>query len=91
MSIFDLENVAREYKEIQHLIKELESQADGLKQTMIKKLDADMVDEITAGAFIIRYKLVESSRIDQKILKAEFPDVAQLVTTSAVSTRFTVN
>jgi predicted phage-related endonuclease len=69
MENLQLETTAREYKELQASIKELEEQAETLKQAMIKELDRVQADRVQAGPFSIRYTLVESSRLDTKALK----------------------
>ena len=90
MSINQLEATAREFRELQASIKELEELAETLKQEMIKELDSKNVDRIQAGPFSIRYTLVESSRLDTKALKNEMPEIAAQFTKSSVSTRFQV-
>ena len=62
---------ASEYREIQAMIKELEAEADALKQTMIAEMDARNLEELAAAEYAIRWSLYESSRLDSKKLKAE--------------------
>ena len=88
MSIIDITTTAREYREIQAAIKEMEAQADALKQAMIKEIDARQADKLTAGEFTIRYTLVESSRVDTAKLKAA--GLYDSYAKSTVSTRFQV-
>ena len=84
----DITCTAREYREIQAAIKEMEAQAETLKQVMIKEMDARQADELTAGEYTIRYTLYESSRIDTAKLKAAglYDDYSKRTT----STRFQV-
>jgi len=90
MSNNQLENTAKEYRELQAEIKELEAQAETLKLAMIKVMDEKQADKLQVGAFEIRYTLVESSRLDQKALKSEMPEIAAQFTKVSVSTRFQV-
>ncbi|MCL2226258.1 MAG: hypothetical protein FWB97_01320 [Oscillospiraceae bacterium] len=90
MSIQDLGIVATEYRALQAEIKALEEQADALKQTMIKEMDARQAEKLQAGAFEIRYTLVESSRLDSKKLKADHADLCAQYTSKTTSTRFQV-
>ena len=90
MSVIELTNTAKTYREIQAEIKELEAQADALKQTMIREMDARQADEVQAGEYTIRYKLVESMRLNTTALKSELPEIAERFTQSQVSTRFSV-
>ena len=73
-----------EVKEIQQ---EIESIQDELKLDMIQK----DVDEIEAGDFTVRYKLIKSSRLDSKELKKELPDVFAKFTKETESKRFTIS
>ena len=90
MSNQDMENTARAYREILAKIKELEAQADALKQQMIREMDARQADELTAGAHTIRYTVYESSRLDSKQLKAECSDLYAAYSKKTTSTRFSV-
>ena len=90
MSIIELTGTAREYRQLQAEIKELEAQAETLKQTMIKEMDTRQVDKLQAGEFSIRYTLVESSRLDSGKLKTENPDIYEAFLKSSVSARFQV-
>ncbi len=90
MSVIEMSTTAREYREVQAMIKELEAEADALKQKMIAAMDASKADEMTAGEYTIRYSLYESARLDSTRLKKEQPDVYAAYTKKSVSTRFHV-
>ena len=90
MSINDLTATAREYRELQAAIKELEGQADALKQAMIKEMDNRATEKLQAGEYEIRYQLIESSRLDTTALKKALPDIAAQFTRLTTSTRFQV-
>lgn len=47
-------------------------------------------EEIICDAFIIRYKTVESERVDTTALKKEEPEVAKRYTKKTTSKRFTI-
>ena len=49
--------LARTYRELQAMIKELEAEADALKQSMINEMDEAKADTMTAGEYTIRYSL----------------------------------
>ena len=82
--------LARAYRELQAMIKELEAEADILKQSMINEMDEAQADTVTAGEYTIRYSLYEGARLDSTKLKNEQPDVYAAYTKSTVSTRFQV-
>ena len=90
MNITDITTTAREYRDLQMQIKELEAQADTLKQIMIKEMDARQADQLTAGPFSIRYTLVESNRFDSAKFKADNADIYAAYTKRTTSTRFLV-
>jgi predicted phage-related endonuclease len=90
MSVIELTTVATEYRDLQAEIKALEEQADALKQTMIKEMDARQVEKLQAGNYEIRYTLVESSRLDSAKLKADHADLYTAYTKRTASTRFQV-
>jgi hypothetical protein len=90
MSINDLTTTASEYREIQAMIKELEAEAEALKQQMIREIDARKVDTLAAGIHTIRYTLYESARLDGAKLKADQAAMYDQYSKKTVSTRFQV-
>ena len=90
MSITEMETTAREFREIQAEIRALEGQADALRQTMIREMDARQADKLQAGPFEIRYTLVGSTRLDTAKLKADHADLCGRYAKPVVSTRFQV-
>ena len=45
MTILDMSKIAKDYRELQAMIKQLEEEADALKRAMIKEMDASRVDK----------------------------------------------
>ena len=90
MTTLELSTKAREYREIQALIKELEAEAEALKQMMIQELDSRKVEELAAGEYKIRHSLYETSRLDSSKLKIDRPELYQAYIKKAMSTRFQV-
>jgi len=90
MSTIEMGTTARAYREIQAEIKQLEEQAEALKQSMIREMDSRKVDELDAGGYKIRYTIYESSRLDSAKLKAEHSDLYATYSKSMVSTRFQI-
>ena len=79
------------YKELQNFIKQLEDEADTLKQAIIEEMNARQVDTINTDLLRATYKAVTSSRVDTTALKKELPEVAERFTKSTTSKRFTVS
>jgi predicted phage-related endonuclease len=90
MSSIELTVTARTYRELQAEIKELEAQADALKQTMIHEMDTRNVEKLEAGEYTIRWGLYESNRLDGAKLKADHADLYAAYSKKAVSARFQV-
>ena len=90
MSTIEMTITAKTYREIQAEIKELEAQAETLKQRMIAEMDTRQVEELAAGEYTIRYKLIESSRLDTARLRQEESDIFEAYTKTTVGTRFNV-
>jgi len=70
MSVIELTTTATEYRELQNAIKDLEAQAETLKQTMIREMDARQTEKLAAGEYTISYTIYESARVDTAALKA---------------------
>lgn len=80
---------AKEYKEYQHLADEAKQEAEAARARLLALLPGPGV--IFAGVFKIALQTVKQSRIDGAKLKAEYPQVAELVTVSSSYDRLTVN
>ena len=88
-SIDPMELHARNYRTIQAQIKALEEQQDLIKAEMIAEMDARQAEEVRAGEYTIRYKLVESNRVDTAALKAA--GIYDQYTKKSTAIRFTVS
>lgn len=85
-----IDNRCKKLAELDAQIKALQAQADAIKEEIKKDMDADNLEEIDTGKFKVRYKLVESVRLDNKALKADLPDVYSLYSKVSTCKRFTV-
>ena len=90
-AINPMEIHARNYRAIQAQIKALEEQQDLIKAEMIAEMDAQQAEEVRAGEYTIRYKLVSSNRFDSTAFKKTHPALYADFTKESVSTRFTVS
>ena len=86
-----LDNRVKKIQALEAQIKELEAQADALRDEIKAVLSDKGEDEHNTGAFIIRWKEIISNRLDSKALKAALPDVFAMYTTQSSSRRFTVS
>jgi predicted phage-related endonuclease len=79
---------ARQFKEIQRMIEELEAQANAVKESIIA--DMDGAEEVTADIFKIRYITVTSNRLDTSRFKSEHNDLYTTYLKESSAKRFTV-
>ncbi|MCL2003266.1 MAG: hypothetical protein FWG72_04580 [Oscillospiraceae bacterium] len=86
----DMSAIAREYRELQAMIRELQEEADAKKQIMVDAMDTAKVEELAAGEYTIRYTVYESSRLDSAKLKADHAGLYAAYTKPTVATRFQV-
>ena len=89
MTAMELELKAQELQELKRMREELDAEIEAA-QDAIKTAMGD-TESITAGAFKITWKPIESIRIDTKALKAALPDIAARFTVVTTTRRFCVN
>ncbi|MBQ2856641.1 MAG: hypothetical protein IJE78_05880 [Bacteroidaceae bacterium] len=86
-----LNNRVQKIKEAEAKIKELETHIKGLKEEIQEHLTEAKEDEHNTGDWMIRWKLITSSRLDTDALKTALPDVYKTYSKSSSSRRFTIN
>ena len=90
MTIVEIKGKAKEYREIQAMIKQLEDEAEALKATMIAELEAQGVSTLQADIFTIKWTAYKSNRVDTTALKNELPEIAERYTKVTEAKRFQV-
>lgn len=88
MSINELENKARELRQLQALIEEAQQEAEAIKDA-IKAAMGDS-EALVAGEYKITWKSVTTARIDTSALKKALPEVAAAFTRETTVRRFCV-
>ncbi|MCR5652755.1 MAG: hypothetical protein K6F88_03050 [Ruminococcus sp.] len=88
MTIKEMEQKARELREMLALIAEAQAEADAIKDEL-KAAMGDR-DSIQAGEYKITYKTVKCSRMDTMALKKAMPDIFTAFTKESVTRRFYV-
>lgn len=89
MDYYEIENQARELRELMRMREELETEIATLQDT-IKACMGDQ-EQIIAGEYKICWRRVTSARLDTKSLKLLMPDVAAQFTRTTEARRFTIN
>lgn len=90
MSTIEITTKAREYRELQAMIRELEAEAEAVKAAITAELDALGVDTLQADIFTIKHTAYQSTRIDSSRLKAEHPDLYSEYSKTVEARRFQV-
>ena len=84
-----IESKARELMELRRMREELDAEIEAAQDAI--KAEMGDSESITAGAYKITWKPVESTRIDTRALKAAFPEIASHFTITSTVRRFCVN
>lgn len=90
MSTKDLEKQITELKELQRMAEDLNAEITDIQDTIKAEMAARNTEEITAGAFKVRWKAITSKRLDSKALKADHADLYALYSVETVSRRFSI-
>lgn len=65
MSTVDIATKAREYRELQAMIRDLEAEAEAVKTAIIAEMDFQQTDTLTVDIFTIRNTVYQSQRLDR--------------------------
>ena len=84
----NFENLCTEYRENKRLIEELEAMNEGIKAAIIEIMGDR--ETVTEGAAKASYKTVTSSRLDNKALQHDRPDIFTEYSKETSYKRFTV-
>lgn len=80
-----------ELKSLQVMLKELQAEISTAEDEIKKEMTKQGKEELVCGSFIVRYKTVESNRLDTTAIKKELPEVAERFTKKTKSKRFTIS
>ena len=90
MSTNEMTAKARALKRMKAKAEELAEQMSALEAEIKAEMEAQGVEEITAGTIKIRWTKIISNRLDTAALKKAVPDIAALFTKPTESRRFTI-
>ena len=90
MSTNEMNAKARALKRMKAKAEELAEQTAALEAEIKAEMEAQGVEEITAGTIKIRWTKITSNRLDTAALKKAVPDIAALFTKPTESRRFTI-
>lgn len=90
MSKSELSAKVRELKELEALADELAAEMEAIKDSIKAEMTALETDEMTVDVYKVRWKLVQSKRLDTAALKKVLPELAQHFTKTTETRRFSV-
>ena len=90
MSINELEKQITELKELQRMAEDLNAEITAIQDAIKAEMAEREADEITAGAFKVRWKAIKSHRFDSKALKADHADLYARYSVETVTKRFSI-
>ena len=90
MSSIELLSLVEQYKEAQQLIEAAQAEMDTIKATISAEMARRDVERIDVGTHKVTLKVVTTSRLDGKAIKAAAPELAARFTKTTTTTRFCV-
>lgn len=91
MSINELTTKIEQLREWELLMEEAKAEAEAIRDEIKAEMLAQDTEELTVGAYIIRWTSVLSSRFDTTAFKKVMPDVYKAYTKQVASRRFTIS
>ena len=90
MTTIDITKAARDYRELQAMIKELEAEAEAIKANITAHMDAQQTDTLQADIFTIKYTKYTTNRFDTTAFKSTHSDLFDKFIKTTEARRFQV-
>ena len=90
MSINEMENKIRALNEWEDVIREAQAEAEAIRDAIKAEMLAQNIEELEAGAFIVRWTSVLTNRFDSTAFKKEHIDHYKQFTKQIASKRFSI-
>ena len=90
MTMHELTSKVEELKELKAMAEELSAEMATLEDAIKAEMAAREAEELQAGLFKVRYKTVESRRLDGKSLRKEMPELYERFSKAVVTRRFVI-
>lgn len=91
MSNRELDNQVKTLREIQSQIEALQAEAEAIRDSIKAEMVEQGAEVLTGNGWKASWKVVESSRLDGKALKAALPEIAARFTVATRTSRFCIN
>ncbi len=86
-----IDEKARSLLDLRRMREELEAEIEALQDAIKAEMINRGEETMTGNGWKASWKVIESSRLDSKKLKAEMPDVAARYTTTTRTSRFLIS
>lgn len=90
MSQNEIISTVAELQELRRMQEELAAEVEALQDRIKAHMTAAGTDQITAGAWRISWKTINSSRLDGAALRRALPEIAARFTKASATRRFLV-
>lgn len=90
MTLAEMKAKAEELRELKVMAEELTAEITAIEDELKSELVGRDLEEINAGGYKIRYKIVTSNRFDSAAFKREMPELYATYSKSTTSRRFSV-
>ncbi len=90
MTKHELASKVEELKELKAMAEELSAEMTAIEDAIKAEMAARDTEELQAGLFKVRYKTIESRRLDGKSLKAEMPELYDRFSKPIITRRFVI-
>ncbi len=90
MTKCELISKVEELKELKVMAEELNAEMAAIEDAIKAEMAARDAEELQAGMFKVRYKTVESRRLDGKSLRAELPELYERFSKTFITRRFVI-
>lgn len=90
MTLKEIENKIKEYKELQRISEEATAEMNKIKEELKCEFDRLGTDTITTNEYKITYKAVTSNRLDTTAFKKAYADLYNKFVKPSTSKRFTI-
>lgn len=91
MSAHELDTKVNTLRELQSTIDQLQAEAEAIRDSIKAEMVEQGAEVLNGNGWKASWKIVESSRLDGKALKASFPEIAARFTVATRTSRFVLN
>ena len=89
MTNTELNRLMKSYAEYSNMMNEIKSCMEDIKSEIIEELESREITGYTGTEHTVKYCVIESHKVNTKVVKSKYPDIAQECTVKSVSHRFT--